>query len=124
MKPAYNQASTEGNVPIESLPSLLKETEKEWNIYEEGLTESRGSPRESENENGELPRMLEEGEDEDSGDDVSGRNFQFIYESLINSYTRKFLRLEPNISSLLCLSFCVTGENDCEQLWYDRYSAR
>ncbi|CAM6095535.1 unnamed protein product [Calypogeia fissa] len=68
MRPTYNQSSTEANVPIESLPSLLIETEKEWNIYEEGLTESRGSPRESETE-GELPRMLEEAENEEIAED-------------------------------------------------------
>lgn len=84
MRPTYNQSSTEASAPIESLPSLLIETEKEWNIYEEGLTESRGSPRESEIE-GELPRMLEEGENEEIAEDVSsaisahqGLDYEFL----------------------------------------------
>ncbi|BBN10482.1 serine/threonine-protein kinase 24/25/MST4 [Marchantia polymorpha subsp. ruderalis] len=67
LKPTYSTSHNEGNTSTEALPSLLVETEKEWNIYE-GLSELRGSSREN-GDQGELPRMQEEDEGEDPIED-------------------------------------------------------
>ncbi|KAL3675153.1 hypothetical protein R1sor_025101 [Riccia sorocarpa] len=68
LKPAYSVLHGEGHASsTEALPSLLAETEKSWNIYED-LTDLRDAPREN-GDQGDLPRMQEEDEGEDIDED-------------------------------------------------------